>query len=49
MSFWDVQIWAIACLNQIAWIFSEDFSTGSTIEGVRFINPFASDFRIADW
>ena len=49
MNFWDAQIWAIARLNQIAWIFSEDFSTGSTIEGVRFVNPFASDFQIADW
>jgi predicted nucleic acid-binding protein len=48
-SFWDAQIWAVARLNQIAIVFSEDFSTDSVIEGVRFVNPFASDFQIADW
>jgi len=49
MHFWDAQIWATARLNQIACILSEDFSTGSVIEGVRFVNPFAPDFQIADW
>jgi predicted nucleic acid-binding protein len=49
MSFWDAQIWAIARLNQITCILSEDFSTGSVIEGVRFANPFETGFQIADW
>jgi predicted nucleic acid-binding protein len=49
MHFWDAQIWATARLNQIDCIFSEDFSTGSVIEGVRFVSPFAPDFQIADW
>ena len=49
MHFWDAQIWATARLNQIACILSEDFSTGSVIEGVRFVSPFASDFQIFDW
>lgn len=44
-SFWDAQIWAAARLNQIAFVFSEDFSSGSTIEGVHFINPLADDFQ----
>lgn len=49
MQFWDAQIWATARLNQIACVLSEDFSSGSTIEGVQFVNPFASNFNIADW
>ena len=49
LNFWDAQIWAAARLNQIGVIFSEDFSPGAIIEGVRFINPFASDFRLDEW
>ncbi len=49
LSFWDAQIWAVARLNQIPVIFSEDFSDGDTIEGVQFINPFAPTFQLADW
>ncbi len=48
-SFWDSQIWAAARLNQISVIFSEDFSVGSVIEGVRFVNPFAEEFQIEEW
>ncbi len=44
-SYWDAQMWATARLNQIPVILSEDFSAGSTVEGVQFLNPFASDFR----
>lgn len=40
MSYWDAQIWATARLNQIPIILSEDFASGSTMEGVRFVNPF---------
>jgi len=49
MSFWDAQIWATARLNQITCILSEDFNTGSVVEGVRFVSPFAPGFLIADW
>jgi predicted nucleic acid-binding protein len=49
LSFWDAQIWAAARLNQIPLVFSEDFNTGASLEGVRFINPFALDFKIEDW
>jgi len=48
-NFWDAQIWAVARLNQIGFVFSEDFNPGATIEGVRFVNPFAVDFAIEDW
>ena len=45
-SFWDAQIWATARLNQIPVVLSEDFNTGSVIEGVRFANPFADEFQL---
>jgi predicted nucleic acid-binding protein len=49
LSFWDALIWATARLNQIPVVFSEDFNSGSSTEGVCFVNPFAPDFQIADW
>jgi predicted nucleic acid-binding protein len=49
LSFWDSQIWAAARLNQIPSVFSEDFSGGSVLEGVQFINPFDPAFRLQDW
>ena len=49
LSYYDAQLWATALLNQVSVIFSEDFSSGSSIEGVRLINPFAAQFKLADW
>ena len=49
LSFWDAQIWAAARLNQVRVIFSEDLNPGSVVEGVRFVNPFADDFRAEAW
>jgi len=48
-NFWDAQVWATARLNQISVVFSEDLSAGDVIEGIRFVNPFAEDFRSEDW
>lgn len=48
-SYWDAQIWAAARLNQIPVVFSEDFVTGSAVEGVAFVNPFAGGFDLTDW
>jgi len=48
-SFWDAQIWATARLNQVPVIFSEDFTDGAVIEGIRFVNPFAESFDIEEW
>lgn len=31
--FWDAQIWASARFNQIKEVYSEDFSSGATIQG----------------
>jgi predicted nucleic acid-binding protein len=49
VAFYDAQIWACAHLNQIPVIFSEDFFDGRTIEGVRFVNPFAETFQLEKW
>ncbi|MGB4594248.1 MAG: PIN domain-containing protein [Coriobacteriia bacterium] len=46
MSFYDAQIWAVARINQIPVVLSEDFSDGGVIEGVRFANPFAPAFDL---
>ena len=48
-SYYDAQLWATARLNQVPLIFSEDFDSGSTIEGVTFVNPFEKSFRLEDW
>lgn len=49
LAYWVAQVWATARLNQIPVVFSEDFNAGATLEGVRFVNPFAADFSLADW
>ena len=49
LPYWDAQMWATARLNQIPVIFSEDFNAGASLEGVRFVNPFAADFAVEDW
>lgn len=49
LAYYDAQIWACAHLNQIPLIFSEDFSDGQTLEGVRFVNPFAENFELEKW
>ena len=49
LSYYDAQIWATARLNQIPVIFSEDFNEGSTLEGIRFVNPFSVDFILDNW
>ena len=46
LSYYVAQIWASARLNQVPVIFSEDFQDGQTLEGIRFINPFAGQFVI---
>ena len=46
-SYFDAQVWAIAKLNGIPVVLSEDFASGSTVEGVSFVDPFAEDFDLA--
>ena len=47
-NYWDAQIWATAKLNQIAVVLSEDFGSGSGVEGVRFLDPFAAYFNLRE-
>jgi predicted nucleic acid-binding protein len=49
LAYYDAQIWASARLNQVTTVFSEDFSDGQVLEGVRFVNPFGEGFRLEDW
>jgi predicted nucleic acid-binding protein len=49
LSYYDAQIWAAAWLNQIPFVFSEDFQDGQMLEGVRFANPFADSFNLDEW
>ena len=49
LSYYDAQILASARLNQVPVIFTEDFQDGQTLEGIRFINPFADKFVINEW
>jgi predicted nucleic acid-binding protein len=49
LPYYDAQIWAAARLNQVTTLFSEDFSDGQVLEGVRFVNPFSPDFQLEDW
>lgn len=39
-SYYDAQIWAVAKINRIPLVYSEDFTHGREVEGVRFENPF---------
>ncbi|MGK7902116.1 MAG: PIN domain-containing protein [Hormoscilla sp.] len=45
-SYYDAQIWAVAKIYHIPVVLSEDFNSGSVIEGVTFLNPFESSFDI---
>ncbi|MBM4334164.1 MAG: PIN domain-containing protein [Deltaproteobacteria bacterium] len=49
ISYYDAQVWAIARLNQVPVVFSEDFGDGSILEGVRFVNPFSPEFLLEKW
>lgn len=49
LAYYDAQTWAAARLNQVAIVFSEDFSDGQALEGVRFVNPFAEKFQLEGW
>lgn len=49
LAYWDAQLWATARLNQVDAIFSEDFAVGSSLEGVRFVNPLAPGFDLMLW
>ncbi|MBI4519406.1 MAG: PIN domain-containing protein [Gemmatimonadetes bacterium] len=45
-SYFDAQIWGAARLNQIPVVLSEDFQSGASLEGVRFLDPLVPDFEL---
>ncbi|MDZ4178738.1 MAG: PIN domain-containing protein [Coriobacteriia bacterium] len=45
-SFYDAQIWAAARVWGAPVVLTEDFTDGLTVEGVRFVDPFAEGFDI---
>lgn len=47
--FWDAMVWATARLHQVWVVFTEDLPGCEVVEGVRFVNPFAGDFRLEEW
>lgn len=46
MPYFDAQIWAVARLNRIPLVLSEDFTHGRVVEGVRFADPFSPGFDL---
>ena len=48
LSFYDAQIWAVAKLNGIPIVLSEDFTHGRIVEGVRYVDPFCPQFDMAE-
>lgn len=49
LSYYDAQIWAVARLNGIGTVLSEDFQQGSTVEGVTFLNPLDPPSTSTGW
>jgi predicted nucleic acid-binding protein len=49
LSYYDAQIWAAARMNQMAFIFSEDFQDGLSLDGVKFVNPVSNRFKLEEW
>ncbi|TAH53143.1 MAG: PIN domain-containing protein [Chloroflexota bacterium] len=49
LAYYDAQLWAMAKLNQIPIIFSEDMPSALVLEGVGYVNPFAENFVLEEW
>ena len=43
-AYWDAQLWATAFVNGIPVVLTEDFQSGGSFDGVRFVNPFDPGF-----
>ena len=48
MNFWDAQLWAVARVNRIPYILTEDLKDGALISGVRVSNPLRPGWRLTD-
>ncbi|MCA9840267.1 MAG: PIN domain-containing protein [Trueperaceae bacterium] len=44
--YYDAQVWSVAKLNQLSSVLSEDFATGSSVEGISFLNPLEPNFAL---
>jgi len=47
MHIYDAQIWAVARLSGVRTILTEDMQSQDAIEGVRYVDPFAAKFKLA--
>jgi predicted nucleic acid-binding protein len=47
LEFFDAQIWAVAALNGVPTVLSEDFAHRTDLGGVTFVDPFSEDFDLA--
>ncbi|MBX3141310.1 MAG: PIN domain-containing protein [Trueperaceae bacterium] len=43
LSFFDAQMWAVARLNQIPALLTQDMASGAEMDGVLMVDPFATD------
>ncbi|MDZ4168672.1 MAG: PIN domain-containing protein [Coriobacteriia bacterium] len=48
LAYYDAQIWAAAALAGVPVVLSEDFADGLVLGPVRFVNPFAEGFVLAE-
>jgi predicted nucleic acid-binding protein len=46
LSIWDALIWAVARLNNVRYILTDDSEHGREIEGVTYLNPFTHPFDL---
>ena len=46
LSYYDAQLWAIAQVNSVSVLLSEDGPSGQNLGGVRFLNPLAESFDL---
>jgi predicted nucleic acid-binding protein len=46
LSVWDGLLWAVAKLNRVPYILTEDMQHDQLLEGVRFQNPFVAGFDL---
>ena len=47
MYIWDALIWAVARVNSIPFVLTEDAEHDTILDGVHFLNPFHQAFDIA--
>lgn len=47
LSYWDALIWAVAKLNAVPNVLTEDMPSGKLVEGVRYVDPFDPAFSLS--